>query len=249
MAGIEPIIPDWPAPANVKAYCTTRSGGVSGGPWRSLNLAAHVQDDPQAVAENRRRLADELGLPTPPRWLTQVHGATIALSDNATGDEADGRYSDRRGQVCAVLTADCLPVLLCDRSGREVAAVHAGWRGLANGVLEAAVRRFRREPANLLAWLGPAIGPQAFEVGEEVRMAFVRDHADAEGAFAANRPGHWLANLYELARIRLAACGVSATFGGDFCTFTEDNRFYSYRRDVITGRMASLIWFDTVEGQ
>lgn len=249
MAGTEPatldlVRPDWPAPAGIHACTTTRAGGVSAGPWASFNLAGHVQDDPAAVAENRRRLHSALRLPAEPLWLTQVHGTAIASADNAPGCEADGSYADHSGAVCAVLTADCLPVLLCDRAGREVVAVHAGWRGLVNGVVEAALDRFKAKPRELLAWLGPAIGPAAFEVGEEVRQAFLADDPGAEAAFRNNRPGHWLADLYGLARLRLARRGVTAVYGGGLCTYGDAARFYSFRREPVTGRMASLIWIE-----
>jgi YfiH family protein len=243
-AGLSLLRPDWPAPARVRAAVTTRAGGVSQGPWTSLNLAAHVDDDPAAVAENRRRLGAALSLPAEPLWLTQVHGRLIAGVDNVPGCEADGSYADRPGVVCAVLTADCLPVLLCDRAGREVAAVHAGWRGLAAGVIEAALDRFIAQPADILAWLGPAIGPAAFEVGDEVREAFLVDEPAAAAAFSPTRPGHWLADLYALARLRLARRGVTAVYGGGLCTYHDAARFYSFRREPVTGRMASLIWID-----
>lgn len=245
MTGIELLEPDWPAPPQVRAFSTTRQGGVSSGPWAGLNLAEHVQDDPADVTENRRLLAGHLGLPHKPLWLTQVHGSVIATGDNpVVGCEADGRYADQAGQVCAVLTADCLPVLLCDRAGTQVAAVHAGWRGLAGGVLEAAVARFTAAPGGLLAWLGPAIGPAAFEVGDEVRQAFTATDPAASDAFVQQRPGHWLADLYALARLRLARCGVTAVHGGGLCTYSDADRFYSFRREPVTGRMASLIWLD-----
>jgi YfiH family protein len=244
MAGIELVAADWPAPANVHALTTTRVGGVSQGAWQSLNLAAHVQDQHSAVAENRRRLREQLQLPAEPLWLTQVHGTTIAMGDNEPDCEADGSYSAARGQVCAVLTADCLPVLLCDVQGREVAAVHAGWRGLAGGVIERALDCFGTPRGGLLAWLGPAIGPAAFEVGAEVRAAFVQQDPAAADAFEANRPGHWLADLYALARLRLSRAGVRSVFGGGLCTYSDAARFYSFRREPLTGRMASLIWRD-----
>ena len=249
MAGTEPslldlIRPDWPAPARVHALTTTRAGGVSEGSWSSFNLAVHVQDAPAAVTENRRRLRAALKLPAEPLWLTQVHGTAIASADNGPGCEADGGYADRPGVVCAVLTADCLPVLLCSRSGDEVAAVHAGWRGLAGGVVEAALDRFRAQPDEMLAWLGPAIGPAAFEVGDEVRQVFLVDDPGAEVAFRSNRPGHWLADLYVLARRRLARQGVTAVYGGGLCTYSDAERFYSFRREPVTGRMASLIWIE-----
>jgi YfiH family protein len=249
MTGIDPgeielIRPNWPAPPRVHAATTTRRGGVSQGSWASLNLANHVQDDPAAVAENRRRLRQDLQLPVEPLWLTQVHGAVIADSDNMPGCEADGSYSADAGVVCAVLTADCLPVLLCDGAGREVAVVHAGWRGLVSGVLEAALARFSAPADEIMAWLGPAIGPEAFEVGEEVRAAFLAVDPAVEAAFRPSRPGHWLADLYALARQRLARQGVMDVYGGGLCTYNDAERFYSYRREPVTGRMASLIWLD-----
>lgn len=243
MASIEWIEPDWQAPSRVRALCTTRLGGVSSGPWHSLNLATHVDDDRAAVAENRRRLCEQAHLPAEPVWLAQVHGCTVARGA-AAGCEADARVSDRPGEVCAVLTADCLPVLLCTRTGSRVAAVHAGWRGLAAGVLERALDMFAEPAGDILAWLGPAIGPAAFEVGAEVRDVFLAADAAAETAFRAGRPGHWLADLYRLASQRLAARGVSAVYGGGLCTYQDAARFYSYRRDGQTGRMASLIWLE-----
>ncbi len=241
MTSIEWIEPGWPAPPGVRACCSTRIGGVSSGPWHSLNLADHVGDEAAAVAENRRRLCEQAGLPAEPAWLTQVHGCEVVEGAGA-GCEADARASEREGEVCAVLTADCLPVLLCSRDGRRVAAVHAGWRGLAAGILERTVDTFSHPVGELLAWLGPAIGPDAFEVGEEVRAAFVDDEPRAAEAFRPGRPGHWFADLYRLARQRLASRGVTAVYGGGLCTYRDERRFYSYRRDGQTGRMASLIW-------
>ena len=238
---IEWVIPHWPAPAGVRAYTTTRAGGVSAGAYAAMKLAAHVGDDPAAVEENRRRLSTHL--PAEPLWLNQVHGNRVVDAASAlTGIEADAAISRQPGVVCAVLTADCLPVLLCDESGTVVAAAHAGWRGLAGGVVEAAVRATNEPPARLLAWLGPAIGPQAFEVGAEVRAAFLAHSPDAAAAFAAQENGKWLADLYRLAELRLHGLGVERVFGGGFCTFNEAERFYSYRREKATGRMASLIW-------
>lgn len=237
------IVPDWPAPANVGAVTTTRQGGVSQPPYDSLNIADHVGDSTAAVLANRRRLRQQLALPAEPLWLNQVHGAGVA--DATSGVErpaADASFSYRSGAVCAVMTADCLPVLLCARDGSCVAAAHAGWRGLASGVLEASVNALGGEPQRLLAWLGPAIGPAVFEVGAEVREAFVKTHRQAAAAFVAQPNGRWLADLYQLARVRLQAAGVEAVYGGDFCTYTDRERFYSYRRDTVTGRMASLIW-------
>ncbi|KAB7623803.1 peptidoglycan editing factor PgeF [Alkalilimnicola sp. S0819] len=244
MSSPEPLLPDWPAPAGVRAAVSTRVGGVSHAPYDSLNLGAHVGDEPRAVAENRRRLAQALDLPAPPRWLSQVHGVRVAAAHDAAPDEAaDGAWTDRAGVVCAVLTADCLPVLLCDRAGTRVAAAHAGWRGLANGVLEAAVRTLGVPGEELLAWLGPAIAQPRFEVGGEVRDAFLVGQAQADRCFRPSEQGRWLADLYGLARLRLAAVGVRAVYGGGLCTF-DDPRFYSYRGEGVTGRFGSLIWLE-----
>lgn len=238
------IVPDWPAPASVHALVTTRGGGVSVAPYACLNLGDHVGDDPIAVAANRRML--QTSLPTEPVWLKQVHGRGIADADHAAGvPEADGSVARKSGIVCAVLTADCLPVLLCDRAGTVVAAAHAGWRGLADGVVEAAVAAMAVEAGEILAWLGPAIGPRAFEVGGEVRQIFMEHDPAAESAFIPSaNAGKWLADIYLLARQRLARIGVSAVYGGGYCTYADAERFYSYRRDGVTGRMASLVWID-----
>lgn len=235
------LVPDWPAPAGVRALTTLRRGGVSRVPYADWNLADHVDDDPAAVAENRRRLRERFRLPAEPVWLEQVHGSSLVDAAQVNGPvRADGSYASAPGAVCAVLTADCLPVLFCSQDGERVAVVHAGWRGLAAGVLEAALEAMG--PGEHLAWLGPAIGPAAFEVGPEVRNAFLSYHPTAAAAFQETRPGHWLADLYGLARLRLAARGVDAVYGGGFCTFRDAERFYSYRRDGVTGRMATLIW-------
>ena len=232
--------PDWPAPVRVRACVTTRGGGVSQGAFEGLNLGDHVGDDPAAVAQNRARLSAALGCQ--PAWLSQVHGIAVAEADPAVVPEADASWTAAPGIACAVMTADCLPVLFCDRAGTRVAAAHAGWRGLAQGVLEATLERLAVPADQVLVWLGPAIGPAVFEVGPEVREAFVRQHAEAAGAFRPSaRPGHLLADIYALARIRLAARGVTAVHGGGGCTVT-DPRFYSYRRAARTGRFASLIW-------
>lgn len=234
------IVPDWPAPARVRALFTTRAGGVSRGPFAAMNLAAHVEDDPAAVAENRRRLLAHV--PSEPCWLTQVHGNRVVCAETAATARADASFCRAPGTVCAVLTADCLPVLLCEQAGRVVGAAHAGWRGLAAGVIEAAVKAMNEPPPRLLAFLGPAIGPQAFEVGDEVREVFLSHSPQAALAFAAKENGKWLADLYLLARQRLNALGVARVFGGGWCTFSEAQRFYSFRRERVTGRMASLIW-------
>lgn len=235
------LYPDWPAPSNIRSLVTTRRGGFSRPPYDSFNLGDHVGDEPEAVAGNRALLRQYC--PAEPKWLKQVHGVRVARADVMDSPvEADAGLAFRAGKVCAVLTADCLPVLFCDRHGEVVCATHAGWRGLAGGVLEASVMSMQCQPENILAWLGPAIGPQAFEVGDEVREAFIRDLASTEAAFTPSLPGKWLADLYQLARFRLARAGVSEIYGGGFCTFTDRERFYSYRRDGTTGRMASLIW-------
>jgi len=237
------ILPDWPAPARVKSLMTTRAGGASHAPWASLNLGDHVGDDPAHVAANRARLRQHL--PAEPGWLKQVHSAWAVDVGSEPNPEADASYTRQAGQVCAVLTADCLPVLFCDRAGSVVAAAHAGWRGLANGVLEATVAAMQVPPGDVLAWLGAAIGPQAFEVGDEVREAFIAQYAEAAEAFVPQpTPGKWLADIYRLARIRLNPIGVQAIYGGGRCTCQETERFFSYRRDGVTGRMASLIWLE-----
>jgi hypothetical protein len=241
------IVPDWPAPARVRAVMTTRSGGVSRPPFDSFNTATHVEDEPAAVAENRRLLRQ--ALPAEPLWLNQVHGNLVARFGVDGLPDADASVAHEPGQVCVVQTADCLPVLFCDRGGTVVAAAHAGWRGLAGGVLEETVKAMDVPPQDILAWMGAAIGPEAFEVGEEVREAFVSQHALAGVAFRPALPGtldetprKWLADIYALARIRLAAVGVEQVHGGGLCTFTDTGRFFSYRRTPRTGRMASLIW-------
>jgi YfiH family protein len=248
------IIPDWPAPANVHAVMTTRSGGVSLAPFDSFNPATHVDDDPIAVAENRRLLRQ--WLPGEPLWLNQVHGCGVVSHPSPPGGggststipSADASVTFQPNQVRAVLTADCLPVLFCDESGSVVAAAHAGWRGLAAGVLEETVYAMKVQPDRILAWMGAAIGPDAFEVGDEVRATFVAQHPLAGIAFRPSLPGtfdnaprKWLADIYVLARIRLASVGVERVYGGGLCTF-NDPRFFSYRRQPRTGRMASLIW-------
>ncbi len=234
---------DWPAPGNIVAGITCRPGGVSQGAFADFNLGGHVGDEPLAVAANRRRLREMLDLPEEPCWLRQVHGSRVVkLPDSCAGQEADACIATRSGTVCAVLTADCLPVLFARKNGQEVAAAHAGWRGLCAGVLEATVEAFDCDPVQLLAWLGPAISQPAFEVGDEVRDQFIAADPGAGSAFEANAAGRWQANLYQLATRRLESVGVSAIFGGDRCTFLERKAFYSYRRNPGGGRMASLIY-------
>lgn len=240
----EVLLPDWPAPANVRALQTTRLGGISPAPWLGLNLGDHVGDAPERVAANRAEL--RRSLPAEPAWLQQVHGVRVVDAAAAIDSpEADAAYARQPGVVCAVMTADCLPVLFCDRAGTVVAAAHAGWRGLLAGVLKTTVAAMAVAPEDILVWLGPAIGPQAFEVGDEVRAAFVAADAEAALAFRAGAPGKWLADIYLLARQHLRAAGVFAISGGGMCTVNEPGRFFSYRRDSITGRMASLVWLET----
>ena len=237
------ILPDWPAPVRVRAVSTTRCGGVSPSPYASLNLAEHVGDNPVCVAENRRRLAAMAEYPAEPAWLEQVHGIhTVAAETVRAPVAADAAWTRAAGRPCVVMTADCLPVLLCDRAGTVVAAAHAGWRGLVGGVIAATVARMDTPSTELLAWLGPAIGSDAFEVGEEVRAAFLALDAGAAVCFRPSPAGRWLADIYELARRQLRRLGVAAIYGGEFCTFSEPERFFSYRRENRTGRMATLIW-------
>ena len=239
------LCPEWPAPANVRALVTTRQGGVSTGQYASMNLATHVGDDPAAVAENRALLLRR-ALPAEPRWLDQVHGIDVVAGESVHGaPRADASVARTPGVVLAVMTADCLPVLLTDRAGSVVGIAHAGWRGLVGGVIEATIAAMEVAPRDMLAWLGPAIGPASFEVGGEVRDAAVGGQADAVQAFVASGPGKWLADIYRLARLRLAYAGVGSVSGGGFCTVREADRFYSYRRDRETGRMASLIWLES----
>lgn len=236
------ITPDWPAPSNVRALSTTREGGVSEGPFCSLNLGAHVGDDPTRVQLNRAALA--VHLPAEPLWLEQVHGIVVAESGrDDCGVRADASVARQPGGVCAVMTADCLPVLFCDDAGTVVAAAHAGWRGLEAGVLESTVRSMGVPASSVVAWLGPAIGPERFEVGTEVRELFMQRGKLAEAAFKpAGRPDKWHADLYLLARQRLNGIGVERVSGGGLCTFSDSGRFFSYRRDKTTGRMASAVW-------
>jgi YfiH family protein len=236
------IVPDWPAAKRVRALVTTRAGGVSSGPFQSLNLGARVGDDPGCVARNRAIL--RACLPAEPAWIRQVHGTTVVDPERTSAEtEADAAVTRRPGCVCVVTTADCLPVFLSDQAGKAVGIAHAGWRGLAAGVIEAAVGAMPAPPADQIAYIGPGIGPLRYEVGEEVRSAFVDRDAQAAGSFAARGGGKFLADLCALARRRLAAAGVTRVYGGGFCTASEE-RFFSFRRDRTTGRMASLIWLE-----
>jgi hypothetical protein len=244
------IIPDWPAPANVRALQTTRRGGVSIAPYDSLNLGSHVGDDPLAVMRNRMLLNGLL--PSEPVWLEQVHGIDVADADRAnclpTACPEHSRRADAciaRHSVCVVMTADCLPVLLCDIQGTVVGAVHAGWKGLAAGVIESTVRAMAVSPQNLMAWLGPAISQPAFEVGIEVRDTFVSADKAAAAAFIPGLKSKYLADIYALARLRLQALGITRIYGGDRCTYREAGQFFSYRRDGATGRQGTFIWLES----
>ncbi|MEN5242222.1 peptidoglycan editing factor PgeF [Pseudomonas atacamensis] len=234
------LTPDWPAPASVRACVTTREGGVSEAPFDSLNLGDHVDDRPEAVAENRRRLTEHFSIQ--PAWLQQVHGIAVVHADPGIVATADASWTATPGIACTAMTADCLPALFCDRAGTRVAAAHAGWRGLAAGVLEATLDSLDVPAGEVLVWLGPAIGPKAFEVGPEVREVFINQLPEAAEAFVpSNNAGKFMADIYLLARLRLAERGVTAVYGGGFCTVT-DPRFFSYRRASRTGRFASLVW-------
>tara|TARA_R110002124_G_scaffold271813_1_gene440743 strand:- start:1881 stop:2627 length:747 start_codon:yes stop_codon:yes gene_type:complete len=243
------ILPDWPAPHSVKAAVSTRRGGLSAAAWRSLNLAYHVGDNAQSVEQNWQLLGSLLRLPVAPQLLEQVHGTDVvhAQSDGIIR-RADACYSDQQAVVCTVMTADCLPILICDRAGGEVAAVHAGWRGLAGGVVANAISQFKNRPDQLLAWLGPAISQPHFEVGEDVYRAFLANtpgwgpRQQLDACFLRTRTDRWQADIFSLARLALSASGITAIFGGGHCTFANPDSFYSYRRDGQTGRMASLIW-------
>ncbi|MGR8999650.1 MAG: peptidoglycan editing factor PgeF [Gammaproteobacteria bacterium] len=233
--------PDWPAPANIHAASTLRTGGVSQGIYASLNPAAHVSDDAERVRQNRQIIREMLDLPSEPVWLDQIHSNRAVKAVKTTSlQQADASYTNETGVVCAVMTADCLPLLVCSKDGAQVAAIHAGWRGLLAGVISNTVLAMQQR--NLLVWLGPAIGPDCFEVGAEVRDAFLEKSSAFNAAFKKQSSGKWLADIYQMARIELSALGINNVYGGTNCTVTEHERFYSYRRDTQTGRMATLIW-------
>jgi polyphenol oxidase len=237
------LIPDWPAPPTVRAVSTLRSGGVSHAPFADFNVASHVGDDPEAVAKNRHRLREDFSLQYEPSWLDQVHGDVVVEAGLLSAPHrADASVSRSIGPACVILTADCLPVLFCSRSGDRVAAAHAGWRGLAAGILDNTVGSLGLPGGELIAWLGPAISQKAFEVGDDVRIAFMAKDAGTADAFVLNARGRWQCDLYALARRNLAMLGVHDVYGGEFCTFTQADRFFSYRREGRCGRMASLVW-------
>jgi len=242
MSGIKRwLVPDWPAPANIHAATTLRTGGVSQCAFSSLNPALHVGDDNNQVGLNRQIIREMLDLPDEPVWLDQVHSNRAVKALKTTSlQQADASYTDESGIVCAVMTADCLPLLVCSSDGTQVAVIHAGWRGLLAGVISNTLAAMQKQ--DFLVWLGPAIGPGCFEVGSEVRDAFLHKSIKFNPAFKAQSNGKWLADIYQLARVELAAIGITKVYGGTHCTFTEHERFYSYRRDTQTGRMATLIW-------
>lgn len=237
------IYPDWPAPDCVKAVSTTRIGGFSLPPYDSFNLATHVEDDPFLVKKNRERLTQLASLPEQPRWLEQVHSNQVIKSTEwQTGKQADAIISTQPNHVCSIMTADCLPILLCNRRGTAVAAIHAGWRGLASGIIEQTVSLFPENPSDIIAWLGPAIGPEQFEVGQDVYNAFSSAYFDRDNAFIKTDADHYLANIFLLAKQQLNYLGITAISGGEKCTKSMPEQFFSYRRDNVTGRMATLIW-------
>lgn len=241
------LYPNWPTPKNVHACSTLRHGGVSLTPYASFNLGMHVGDNPTAVAQNRTLLMQKAALPQEPVWLDQVHGTRVIHLDHHSSTQstqADGSYTTQPGQVCIIMTADCLPILFCSQAGDEVAAAHAGWRGLCNGIIENTVRHFHAAPQQIQVWLGPAIGPRQFEVGPEVKQQFEQHNPNASQAFQLidNVQQKYLADIYLLAKQRLNAIGITAIFGGDRCTMSEPQSFFSYRREHTTGRMATMIW-------
>ena len=232
---------DWPAPDFIKAGITLRQGGVSEKPYDSFNLATHVGDELKAVKQNR----EKLDIPNTPQWLEQVHSTkAILLPNEVAVPKADASYTFEKNVVCAVMTADCLPLLMTDETGSCVAAIHAGWRGLCDGIIEETIKQLPAEPASLLVWLGPAIGADVYEIGEEVYDAFTKDDVEAKESFTNTSDKHWLFDIYRLATLRLNRLGVKQIFGGDHCTLTEKEQFFSYRRDDVTGRMASMIWIE-----
>lgn len=237
------IIPNWSAPKNIHAYTTTRLGGISQPPYNSFNLSTNVGDDLNTVLANRRKLRQDLNLPNEPCWLNQAHTKNVVVADNhASYPNADASYTTTPNIVCVELTADCLPILLCSKKGDLVAVIHAGWKGIVNGVIEATIHALPINPAELIAWLGPAIGPNSFAVGEDVREQFINFDAKAQNAFRPIANHKWLFDIYFLGKQRLNNCGIFTIYGGEFCTYSAPEKFFSFRRSAKTGRMASLIW-------
>jgi polyphenol oxidase len=237
---------DWPAPKNIHAGTTTRIGGYSHGAWSGMNLAMHVGDNAEHVFQNRILLKEFLSLPGEPHWLEQIHSNKVLnLTTETDVHPADGAYTNHQNQVCGVLTADCLPLLICNTAGTEIAAIHVGWRGFSTNIISSALNNFSAKPEDLIAWIGPYISASHYEVGEDVRTACLRIINDPEDAFIQSRPGHWFADLKKLVMVQLRSTGLQEIHGGEYCTYTDNQHFYSYRRDGITGRIASLIWMHT----
>ena len=241
---IKTVKPDWSAPAQVRACCTTRRGGVSQQPFDSLNLGLHVGDHQADVLQNRRRLREDLLLPSEPCWINQTHSVEVVTLEQDDHRDADAAITREVGRIAVVMTADCLPILLCNQAGSEVAAIHAGWRGLQAGVIQSTLAAMQSKPQQLIAWIGPGITPASFEVGDEVYAAFVDPLPGAASCFSANRPGHWLCDLGGLAEAVLRRAGVAEVSRSPHCSYRDAEQFYSYRREAITGRMASLIWIN-----
>ncbi|MEK6731740.1 MAG: peptidoglycan editing factor PgeF [Pseudomonadota bacterium] len=239
---LEFIRPDWSAPKNIHAATTTRIGGTSLAPFDSLNLADHVGDDLNAVLQNRTLLQQSLNLPSEPNWLTQTHSTRVLHLPFDQNRDADASFTTEKNVICSVLTADCLPILLCDNAGTEIAAVHAGWRGLADGIIGNTLKNFTASPKELMAWIGPAICRNKFEIDDSVRRVFMHNHIESAEAFVPSKPDHWFLDLVQIARIQLKMLGVTHIYGGKYCTYSDANRFFSYRRNPETGRIATLIW-------
>ncbi|CAB1276837.1 peptidoglycan editing factor PgeF [Candidatus Nitrosacidococcus tergens] len=238
------ITPNWPVLNHIYAYTTTRQGGISTAPYDSLNLGDHVGDISESVKQNREILYQALSLPNEPIWLTQIHSNKVIDGANHTDRQGDGCFSHHPNVVCAILTADCLPILICNRQGDKIAAIHGGWRGLASGIIKNAIEKLATPAEELLVWLGPAIGAHAFEVGNEVREVFINQDKENHIAFTYIDNTHWLADIYQLAQLQLRKLGIQAIYGGEYCTVRDSDLFYSYRRDGLkTGRMATLIWY------
>ena len=240
------ITAEWPAPDNIRAGSTTRRGGISAGPYHSFNLASHVGDNRNNVAENRRRLRSDLQLPAEPFWLQQIHSNRIIMCEKEPAyRQADGSYTNLAGRVCVVLTADCLPVLLCDRLGTEIAAVHVGWRGFSRNIIKNTLACFTNPPENLMAWLGPCISPTHYEIDRHVRDACLRIAPESVNSFVCSRPEHWFADLKRLVQQQLAIMGTTQIYQCCYCTYNDEPLFYSYRREPVCGRIATMIWMDS----
>ena len=241
---IEFLQPEWEVPAAVRAFVTTRAGGYSEGPYAGFNLGQHVGDDDSHVARNRAELVKALSLPQEPSWIRQTHSTQAVVLEQESHREADAAITRKPGMVAVIMTADCLPIMLCDREGSEVAALHAGWRGLQGGIIDATLERMQTPNSELQAWIGPGISQENFEVGDEVYAAFVESIDSCEGFFVPHGAGHWLCDLPGIAQHVLERQGITGVTRDPHCTYRDESMFYSYRRDGITGRMASLIWIN-----